>query len=341
METERRGQRAATRGTPRVGAGFSVATSSNREVEEKATTRAERATSLRDVGKMGSSKGKQLTAARYTADMNVTRTSAHVGFDVGATSMRIARITADGVGEPRKVATPRDVQEGVALLVQLIRESAESEPLAAVAGGVPAVVSEGRIYRVPNQEGWTNFNLRGALLDELGVAVEIHNDADMAALGEATYGAGAGTRVVAYIGVGTGIGTARVVEGRIDSGAFDLEAGHHIIEAAAGKSLEELVSGGAFSKRFGVHPRDVPRTEYEHETPMLAVGIYNTILHWSPEVVVLGGSMMNEENGYRLGDVVAALEKLPAIYPKLPELRPAALHDNAGLHGARALLFGN
>ncbi len=60
METERQGQRAATRGTPRGGAGFST-TGSNREVKVKATTRAERATSC--VGaKMGSSKGKQLTA---------------------------------------------------------------------------------------------------------------------------------------------------------------------------------------------------------------------------------------------------------------------------------------
>jgi len=56
METERQGQRAATRGTPRGGAGFSVSTGSNREVEEKATTRAERATSLG--AKMGSSKGE-------------------------------------------------------------------------------------------------------------------------------------------------------------------------------------------------------------------------------------------------------------------------------------------
>jgi hypothetical protein len=37
-------------------------TGSNRTTLHKATTRAERATSLRDFGKMGSSKGKQLTA---------------------------------------------------------------------------------------------------------------------------------------------------------------------------------------------------------------------------------------------------------------------------------------
>ena len=63
METERQGQWATTRGTPRGGAGFSVPTGSNRERKAKATTRAERATSLHGA-KIGSSKGKQLSAEK-------------------------------------------------------------------------------------------------------------------------------------------------------------------------------------------------------------------------------------------------------------------------------------
>lgn len=267
-------------------------------------------------------------------------TGAYVGFDVGATNMRIARVTANGIGEPRKIPTPSDVQEGTRLLAQLIRECAEGEKPVAVAGGVPAVVAGGRIFRVPNREGWTNFDLRAALSHALDAPVDIHNDADLAALGEAGYGAGIGKRVVAYIGVGTGIGTARVVSGRIDGGAYDFEAGHQIIDALRMETLEGLASGGALEKRFGVHPRDVARSEFEQMTPVLATGIYNTILHWSPDVVVLGGSMMNEETGYRKSDIVSALATLPEIYPKLPEIQLSRLGDDAGLHGARALLCG-
>ncbi len=247
------------------------------------------------------------------------RKGTYVGFDVGATTMRVARVSEEGISPPRKVATQSDVEDGVRVLAQLIRECAGDEPLLAVAGGVPAIVSLGRIYRVPNKEGWTNFDLRG--------------------LGEAIYGAGVGKRVVAYIGVGTGVGTPRIVDGHIDKGAFDFEAGHQIVDFGSGKSLEELISGGAFEKRFGLHPREVPRAEYDHATSILAAGIYNSILHWSPEIVILGGSMMNEESAYRLADVVDALNKLPQIYPTLPEIKLAALKDDAGLHGARALLF--
>ncbi|MBI4094177.1 ROK family protein, partial [Candidatus Kaiserbacteria bacterium] len=122
-----------------------------------------------------------------------------VGFDIGATTMRVARVSVKGVDEPKKVATPNDVEAGAHLLVQLIHECVGDEPLAAVAGGVPAIVSEGRIYRVPNKAGWTNFDLRGALARAFGVPVSIENDADLAGLGEAIYGAGVGRRIVAYI----------------------------------------------------------------------------------------------------------------------------------------------
>ena len=264
----------------------------------------------------------------------------HVGFDVGATNMRVARVSAEGLGQTRKVATPRDAHEGVSLLAKLIRECAGGARLSGVAGGVAAIITKETIFRVPNLEGWTNFDLREALAEELGVYVQLHNDADLAALGEAVYGAGAGKRLVAYVGVGTGVGTARIVDGRIDSGVFDFEAGHQILDVTGTKTLEELVSGGAFTDRFGVHPKDVPREEYERMTPVLAAGIYNIVLHWSPEVVVLGGSMMNEENGYRRDDVVAALESLTSIYPAWPEVRLSQLKDDAGLHGARALLCG-
>jgi hypothetical protein len=53
---------------------------------------------------------------------------------------------------------------------------------------------------------------------------------------------------------------------------------------------------------------------------------------------VLGGSMMNEDNGYRLSDVRSALERFPSPYPRYPELRLAERKDTAGLWGALALM---
>lgn len=259
-------------------------------------------------------------------------------FDIGGTSTRVARRAEDGLGDIRKVPTPQRPEEGIPALAKLIRECAGSEPLEAAAGGFPGVMADGTIHYAPNLPKWKGVDLSAELSNLLEVSVEVMNDADCAALGEASRGAGVGFRVVAYVGVGTGIGCGRIVEGRIDTGAYDLEAGHQIIDARSGEALEELASGRAFEKRFGVHPREAPRRGYVEMTPILSAGLYNMVLHWSPEVLVLGGSMMNEDNGYRLRDIGTALERFPKVYPKLPPLRAALLKDEAGLYGAMMLL---
>src|SRR3989338_4616280 len=253
-----------------------------------------------------------------------------IAFDIGGTSMRTARIENGGVGEVRKIPTPKNPKEGIKALANLARECAGEEGIEAAAGGFPGVVGKGVIRYAPNLPEW-----KGVALAE---PAEVLNDGDCAALGEAAYGAGRGARIVAYAVIGTGIGCGRVVDGRIDGCVYDFEAGHQIVDAKEGRELEDLVSGRAFEKRYGVHPSKAPREGYAEMTPVLAAGIYNMILHWSPEIFVLGGGMMNEDNGYRLADVASALKRFSSPYPKLPELRLAERKDTAGLWGALALM---
>lgn len=254
--------------------------------------------------------------------------------------MRAACVIGENVGDVRKVSTPKSPKEGIVALAGLLRECAGDEPLEAAAGGFPGVVANGTVHYAPNLPEWKGVMLAAELSHAIGAPVKVHNDGDCAALGEAVYGAGKGFRIVAYAGIGTGVGCGRIVDGRIDGGAYDLEAGHQVVDVREGKELEQLVGGRAFEERFGMHPGKVPREKYDEMTPMLAAGLYNMVLHWSPEVLVLGGSMMNEENGYRLDDVAAALKKFASPYPKLPELKLATHKDSTGLWGAAALVRG-
>lgn len=265
-------------------------------------------------------------------------TMTKIVFDIGGTSMRVASIVSENVGEVHKIPTPKEPKEGVETLVKLMRECAGDEPIESSAGGFPGVLGEGVIHYAPNLPEWIGVKLATEASKILGAPVLVHNDGDCAALGEAVYGAGRGSQNVAYVGVGTGIGCGRIVGGRIDSGVYDLEAGHQIVDASGGKALEELVSGRAFEKRYGVHPSKAPREGYEEMTSTLAAGLYNMMLHWSPEIFVLGGSMMNEGNGYRLADIALAFARFSSPYPKLPEIRLAEYKDTAGLYGALALM---
>lgn len=261
-----------------------------------------------------------------------------IAFDIGGTNMRLAVADANGLADVKKIPTPQDPEEGIQKFAALVQACVSDGKVEAVAGGFPATIVEGVVHGSPNLPKWDGLELVKKLTSALGgVSVRVENDADLAALGEATYGAGKGKRIVAYIGIGTGLGGGRIVDGKIDTGAYGLEPGHQIVDASDFKDLESFVSGRAFEKSYGMHPKDAPRQAYEMMTPILAVGLRNTILHWSPEVLILGGSMVVGVNCYTIPEIEDAFTRLPSV-PRMPELKMAQFKDSAGLEGARALL---
>ena len=80
----------------------------------------------------------------------------------------------------------------------------------------------------PNLTGWVNVPLRQMLVDRLGLPVTLEHDAKAAALGEYHYGAGRGERDMVYIVVGTGVGSALILDGKVHRGRNNSagEVGH-------------------------------------------------------------------------------------------------------------------
>ena len=68
---------------------------------------------------------------------------------------------------------------------------------------------------------------------------------------------------------------------------------------------------------------------------ILSCGLANTIVHWSPDVLVLGGKISQYIPIIRIEEY---LPKFVRVYPELPKIRKGILGDNAGLYGALALL---
>jgi hypothetical protein len=65
----------------------------------------------------------------------------------------------------------------------------------------------------------------------------------------------------------------------------------------------------------------------------------NSILHWSPDVVVLGGSIIvGPHNTLPLERIEKKLRELLPHLPQIPKLKKATLGDLGGLHGAMALV---
>ncbi|MDE2038162.1 MAG: ROK family protein [Patescibacteria group bacterium] len=263
-------------------------------------------------------------------------------FDIGGTHTRTA-VSADGssLGPSRRFETPASMDGAIAAVKEALEaqaaEAGGSMPFAAVSGCMPGVIQDGIVIHSPHLSGWDGGAFGSSLAAAFpGARIAVANDADAACLGEAVYGAGQGARTVAYMTVSTGVGGGRTVGGAIDRGRYGLEPGHQIIDAATGATLESLVSGAAIIRRHGKRLSELGPEAIARAGEALAAGVHNSIVHWSPDVFVLGGSIVLEVDGL-FGSVCAALERLPSPYPKLPDIKKAALGDGSGLYGALKL----
>lgn len=203
--------------------------------------------------------------------------------------------------------------------------------------------------------GWDGFPL-GAWLTELtGLPAAVCNDADVAGLAEARFGAGRGLSPVFYITAGSGIGGGLILDGKIYRGAGKgaAEIGHLRPVYPLGPSphddiLEHFASGwgiGRAGNRTGKEVADAARhgepeavAIFDRAAQALAEGICSVIKLLCPRRVVIGGgvSLVGEELFFApIRRYVA--ERGFAAFAGLTEIVPAELGEEVVVHGALAL----
>ena len=250
--------------------------------------------------------------------------------------MRVALISEDGIGDVRKIPTPRDPKEAIAKLAELARDAAAGKAITAAAGGIRGRVISDIFLKDKVLTEWEGTNIAAEISGALNAPVKIMHDTALIGLGEVHYGAGRDSKICAYVTVSTGVGGDRIVDGHIGRSTYNPEIGRQLID---GIELEDLVSGTAVQKKFGMHPKELESLEERNKlADILAIGLYNTVVHWSPDTIVLGGSMIVGINPIPLPRVEEALTRRLTMYPTVPAIKMAELGDVGGLHGARALL---
>ncbi len=257
--------------------------------------------------------------------------------------MRLASSDGKSVLKTVILDTPKNFEEGIQLFKKTALDLAGAETIERVAGGIagPLDKEKSTLLRAPHLPGWVDRQFRQKLSEALNAPVFLENDSALVALGEATQGAGKDFNIVAYFTISTGVGGARIVGGKIDDNSSGFEPGHQIIDpgnalcrTCENGELESYISGAAFEKRFGQKPYEIiDSAVWEETAKFLALGLHNSIVHWSPDVVVLGGSMM-KEIGIPIDRVKYHLEKTLNIFPVLPKIKKAELGDLGGLYGA-------
>ncbi len=273
----------------------------------------------------------------------------YVLFDIGGTKTRIA-ISDDltTFRDTTKFDTPKQYEEGIDAIAAAVRRASGQTPLAAVAGGIRRLLPDhSGIDHDTALPDWNGKSFVDDLAQALGAPVYVENDAAVAGLGEAHFGAGKGYDIVAYHTVSTGVGGARIDHGVIDAESIGFEPGHQIIDidhtlcphCKSGK-LEDMVSGTAVERRFGKKPYEIPQEDplWDELAHWLAHGLKNTIVYWSPDAVVLGGSMIVGDPRILREDIIRHTTTLLGDLMPLPVLLDATLKDEGGLYGALMLL---
>lgn len=275
--------------------------------------------------------------------------------------MRLAAVSrgdleAGNTGKMLQEKTPTsDFEAGIELFLRLARELSEGEEIEGIFGGIagPLDSLHGKLVNSPNISGWIGKPLKHELERACKAPVFLENDAALVGLGEAIVGAGRGYKIVAYITVSTGVGGARIVGGEIDKSAFGFEPGHQIIFFNEKESrpcdfcgvsgdLESLIGGYSMQERYSKKPHEINDEDIWNEyARLLSVGLNNIAVLWSPEAIVLGGSMIVKKPGISVEKTRNHFEKTLCIFPEKPEIKKAELEDEGGLHGALAFLRQN
>lgn len=276
----------------------------------------------------------------------------YVLFDIGGTKTRVALSeNLETLSDLKSFPTPKTFKAGIEAIKKAVEEMKPKMPIKAICGGIRGLLNEEKsgIDNDAILSGWARSSITEALGKHFKTKVYLENDTALAGLGEAIFGAGKGIDLFVYHTISTGVGGVKIVRGEIDEASSGFEPGHQVLDIdrtilgdEISPTLENLVSGAGLELRLGMKPREIPQedTVWDELAEYLAQGLRNTILYWSPEVIVLGGSMILGDPKIPLDAIRKYTVEVLDGFVTCPFITTAALGDEAGLYGSMAYLKG-
>ncbi|CAN7343816.1 ROK family transcriptional regulator [Devosia sp. LjRoot3] len=316
---------------------------------------------VRETGRTSGHVGR--TAVTY----EVIPSAAYVGaVDLGGTKVRVAicdlacRVIAEMM-EPTHHEGGETIISQIGRLMRAVAEQGgvPMNKLRIAVVGVPGApqAKTGRVLLAPNIAGFDKMDVASALEKVLGCDVMLENDVNLAVLGESWLGVGQGLDNLAYIALGTGVGSGLMVNGQLVRGAGNAAGELGFLPFGADPFEPESLRAGAFERltaSYGIvaryralagldstvpaifemaNARDANAVEVLDETArLLARGIGAIAAITNPDKVILGGSI-----GSRKELVARVIGVLPACFPYPVVVEASELGDHAALVGATAI----
>ena len=291
--------------------------------------------------------------------------------DIGGTKIAVGVVDDSGKVLARMQAPtdPNRYDDAVDAISRMLRETTSKAGVELSGIGIgstgPVDPIRGEFGDVDFLPGWRGKSPVNDLAQIFNVRVALENDGDAAALAEAGWGAGQNRSRLIYITVGTGIGGGMIFDGKLYRGVEGAhpEVGHQVIDPAGPECScgfrgcwESLAAGPAMVAWLETHaPADyahrnsitakkicelaqqgdkLAQQTVEHEAYYLGLGLANLINLFTPDTIVLSGSVMKSAHLF-LDGIRAVIRRGCRFVPaEKTQLALASLGEDTNLIGA-------
>ncbi|NET70479.1 MAG: ROK family protein [Sphaerospermopsis sp. SIO1G2] len=286
-----------------------------------------------------------------------------IGIDLGGTAIKLGRFTADGKClQSITVDTPQPPTPEAVLLtiVEAIAQVDPDNQSVAIGVGTPGPAdAAGRVAKVAiNLAGWHDVPLADWLEAKTGKPTILANDANCAGLGEAWLGSGRNFQDLILLTLGTGVGGAIILDGKLfvgrhgaagELGLITLNPDGPMCNSSNSGSLEQYACISAIRRRTGKEPIELGKLAQNGDIQALkfwqeygrdlGIGLTSLIYILTPQAIIIGGGV-SASFEYFLSSMQAEIEKrvLPTSSVEL-QILPAKLGNSAGMVGAAKLAF--
>ncbi|MEK3882995.1 ROK family protein [Paenibacillus sp. PL2-23] len=297
-----------------------------------------------------------------------------LGIDIGGTKTAIGLVDSDGriISKTSLVTdltiTPEQMvgRMADAAMALLSEQGLKPGDLQGIGIGAPGPLNTklGQIAEPPNLRSWWGFPVVEAFRQHFTAPIVLENDATAAALAEKWVGAAKAADHFVFITISTGIGAGIYSHGRLMTGATGNagDIGHMVVDPAGGTCVcgqrgcfEYIASGTAIAREASellgrpVTSKEAFELAFSGQHPdmeqlvsrvfeYVGVGCVTLINTFDPELLVIGGGV--SQIGAPLFEAVSSYISRNALNPsgRNTPVLPAALHQDAGLIGAAALV---
>lgn len=289
--------------------------------------------------------------------------TAVIGIDLGGTAIKLGRFDWEGnCLQSLSLLTPQPATPDAVLaaLVSAIEQIDPDRTTVAIGVGTPGPAdATGRIARVAiNLAGWRDVPLADWLESKTGRATVLANDANCAGMGEYWLGAGQPFRDLILLTLGTGVGGAVILDGKLfvgrdgtagELGLITLNPEGPDCNSGNQGSLEQYASVRAIRRRTGLEPDELGAKAAAGDPDALAfwqaygrdlgAGLASLIYVLTPEAIILGGGVSASARFF-LPTLEQELERrvLPSSRAGL-QILIAKLGNQAGMVGAAKLAW--